>query len=170
LFFVIKTKLLSLNNQFILNLTSNIMALGMELEMILRLLFAVGLGSIIGLEREIMHKPAGLRTNALVCLGSCLFTVISVQYFGLDYARLAAGIVGGIGFIGAGIIINSGREIQGITTAATLWTVAAIGIGVGIGAYIICAAATVIAITVLKMKIIEKPMVREVRRIERRKR
>ena len=129
-----------------------------ELEMIIRLIFSVGLGSLIGLERELMHKPAGLRTNALVCLGSCLFTLLSVEYFGADYARIAAGIVSGIGFIGAGIIINSGKEVQGITTASTLWAVAAIGIGIGAGAYILCAAATVIALTVLKMKVIEKPM------------
>lgn len=135
-----------------------------EIEMIIRLIFATGLGSLVGLEREIMHKPAGLRTNALVCLGSCFFTILSVQYFGSDYARIAAGIVTGIGFVGAGIIINSGKEVQGITTAATLWTVAAIGMGCGAGAYILCAAATLVALTVLKMKVLEKP----IHRIRRR--
>lgn len=130
----------------------------LEIEMIIRLVFSLGLGALIGLEREIMHKPAGLRTNALVGLGSCLFTILSVQYFGADYARIAAGIVTGIGFVGAGIIINSGKEVQGITTAATLWTVAAIGMGCGVGAYILCAAASIMALTVLKMKVLEKPM------------
>lgn len=138
-----------------------------EIEMILQLLFAAGLGSLIGLEREMRHKPAGLRTNALVCIGSCLFTILSVEYFGADYARIASGIVTGIGFVGAGIIINSGKEVQGITTAATLWTVAAIGIGVGAGAYVLCAAATIISLAVLKMKIIEKPIAKKVIKVEK---
>jgi len=76
-----------------------------DIEMIAQLLLAVVLGILVGAEREIVHKPAGLRTHALVSLGACLFTIISVHHFNMDPARIAAGIVAGIGFIGAGSII-----------------------------------------------------------------
>jgi putative Mg2+ transporter-C (MgtC) family protein len=87
---------------------------------------AVLLGGVIGIEREITHKPAGLRTHMLVCLGSCLFTIISVHEFNVDPAKLAAGIVTGIGFIGAGAIIAERERVVGITTAASLWVTAAL--------------------------------------------
>ncbi len=109
--------------------------------MIVRLLVAVVLGILVGVEREISHRPAGgyhlLRTHALVSLGACLFTVISIQHFDVDPARIAAGIVAGIGFIGAGSIIAEKGHVQGITTAASLWCVAAIGLAVGVGAYVL---------------------------------
>ena len=106
-----------------------------------RVVFAVICGGIIGLERELKNKPAGLKTNILICLGASLYTSVSVLtsyahasegYFG-DPSRIAAQIVSGIGFLGGGTIIQSRGTILGLTTAATIWVVAAIGICVGIG-------------------------------------
>lgn len=127
-----------------------------ELELALRLIIAVVLGSLIGLERELARRPAGLRTNALVCLGSCLFTVISVHSFSMD-ARIAAAIVTGIGFIGAGNIIATRGHIRGITTAASLWAVAGIGIAVGVGSYILGTVTTLLVVAILRFKRLEKP-------------
>lgn len=110
-------------------------------EMIIRLLLAVALGGLVGLEREIDHKPAGFRTHILVCLGACLFTMLSLFFCfsfpnpGADPARIAAGIVMGIGFLGAGAILHRESDIKGLTTAASIWVVAAIGMAVGCGFY-----------------------------------
>ena len=89
-------------------------------EILLGLILASVLGAIVGIEREVTFKPAGLRTHMLVCLGSCLFTIISVG-FDFDPARIASGIVTGIGFIGAGAIWAEKDKIRGITTASSLW-------------------------------------------------
>ena len=91
-----------------------------ELELVFRLILATILGGIVGIERELVHKPAGLRTHMLVSLGSCLFTLISLYDFRTDPARIAAGIVAGIGFIGAGTVIAERNRVVGITTAASL--------------------------------------------------
>ena len=123
-----------------------------ELEMVLRLLLAVGLGSIIGLEREHARKPAGLRTHLLVCVGAALFTIASIYGFGegADAARVAAGVVAGIGFLGAGTIISvRGGLLAGLTTAASIWAVAAIGLAAGAGLYIPASVATVIIVIIL---------------------
>jgi len=123
-----------------------------ELEMALRLLLAAALGAAIGYQRERTGKPAGLRTHVLICLGAALFTVASSYGFGAatDPARVAAGIVTGIGFLGAGAIIRSGEGIVvGLTTAATIWVVAAIGLAAGTGLYLISAVTTAIALIVL---------------------
>ena len=111
-------------------------------DLILRLLLAAGLGGIIGLERERAHKVAGLRTHALVAMGSALLSLISIYMFeslpsvngvsGFDY-HLIANIIVGIGFIGGGAILRQGSRVVGTTTAATLWLVAAVGIATGIG-------------------------------------
>jgi putative Mg2+ transporter-C (MgtC) family protein len=101
-----------------------------------RLLLAALLGGLIGLERELSHKPAGLRTNILICLGAALFTVISYQMagdFGGDHTRIAAQIIPGIGFIGAGVVIRERGTIIGITSAATIFVVASLGMAVGSG-------------------------------------
>jgi putative Mg2+ transporter-C (MgtC) family protein len=101
-----------------------------------RLLLAALLGGLIGLERELSHKPAGLRTNMLICLGAALFTVISFEMageFGGDHTRIAAQIIPGIGFIGAGVVIRERGTIIGITSAATIFVVASIGMAVGSG-------------------------------------
>lgn len=89
-------------------------------------------GAIVGLEREWASKPAGLRTNMLICVGSCLYCIMSVEV-GLDPSRIAAQVVSGVGFIGAGAILRINQNITGVTTAATIWLVAAIGMAIGFG-------------------------------------
>jgi len=104
-------------------------------EMVLRLVVSLVLGSLIGMERETHGRPAGLRTHVLVCMGSTLFTMCSYVIAGShnDPGRIAAQIVTGIGFLGAGTIIHQGSVVRGLTTAASIWAVAAIGLAVGIG-------------------------------------
>lgn len=121
-----------------------------ELEIVLRLFLATIFGSVVGLEREILHKPAGLRTHMLVCIGSALFTLISIFAFtNSDPARVAAGVVTGIGFLGAGTIFHYKEKIEGLTTAASLWAVAALGMGIGAGLYFLTSIAAVFVILVL---------------------
>jgi putative Mg2+ transporter-C (MgtC) family protein len=124
---------------------------GIELEMILRLLLAAALGAIIGYQRERASKPAGLRTHTLICLGAALFTIASIYGFGVaaDPSRLAAGIVAGIGFLGAGAIIRTREHLVGLTTAATIWSVAAIGLAAGAGLYLVSAVTTAIILIIL---------------------
>lgn len=125
--------------------------MGIELEMILRLLLAVALGAIIGYQRERAGKQAGLRTHILICVGAALFTVVSIYGFDTDdAARVAAGVVAGVGFLGAGAIIRGGEGIvAGLTTAATIWAVAAVGVAAGAGLYLVSTAATVLVFGVL---------------------
>ena len=123
-----------------------------ELEMVLRLLLASAMGAIIGYQRERAGKPAGLRTHVLICVGAALFTIASLYAFGAtaDPARVAAGIVAGIGFLGAGAIIRRDEGlVAGLTTAATIWAVAAIGLAAGAGLYVISAVTTAITLIVL---------------------
>ncbi|MFC2031800.1 MgtC/SapB family protein [Chloroflexota bacterium] len=123
-----------------------------ELEMVLRILLATAQGDIIGYQRERAGKPAGLRTHILVCVGAALFTVVTIYGFGDPSAqvRVAAGIVAGIGFIGAGAIIRGGEgAVAGLTTATTIWAVAGIGLAVGVGLYLVSAVTTVIILIVL---------------------
>jgi uncharacterized membrane protein YhiD involved in acid resistance len=101
-----------------------------------RLLLAALLGGIVGLERELSHKPAGIRTNMLICLGASLFTIISYEMAGNvggDHTRIAAQIIPGIGFLGAGVVLRERGAIIGITSAATIFVVASIGMSVGAG-------------------------------------
>jgi len=123
-----------------------------ELDMVLRLIIAAILGGIIGFEREYAEKPAGLRTLLVVCVGSALFTVVSIYGFGdkADAARIAAGAVVGIGFLGAGTILRGEGVVIGITTAATIWAVAAIGLAVGTGLYLVAVVTTVITLLALR--------------------
>ena len=117
-----------------------------------RLLLASVLGGVVGWQRESADKPAGFRTHIIVCLGAALFTLISAVGFfgsGADPARVASNIVVGIGFLGAGTIWRTGGSVQGLTTAASLWTVAAIGTAAGLGYYFGAAATTVIVIVTL---------------------
>ena len=127
--------------------------------MFLRLLLATALGGVIGFQREKSGKEAGLRTNMLICLGSALFTVLSIYAFsGSDPARIAAGVATGIGFIGAGVILHqSGGIVHGLTSAATIWAVAGIGIAAGAGLYIIAPSATVLVLVILFLPHIKKP-------------
>ena len=126
--------------------------MGPEIEMILRLLLATALGAGIGYQRERAGKPAGLRTHCLIALGAALFTVASIFGFGngVDSSRVAAGVVAGIGFIGAGVIFRtSGDWVAGLTTAASVWVAAAVGLAAGAGMYLISFFAAVIAALVL---------------------
>ncbi|MBN2589899.1 MAG: MgtC/SapB family protein [Sedimentisphaerales bacterium] len=118
----------------------------------LRVLSAAILGAIIGLEREFHHKPAGLRTNILICIGAAVFTIISKQMAtgsNDSFTRIAAQIVTGVGFIGAGAIIQDRGGIHGLTTAATIWLVSSIGMACGAGLYKLAIFTTFIAIFVL---------------------
>ncbi len=121
-----------------------------ELDLVLRLIMASGIGALIGYERERAEKPAGFRTLLLVCLGATLFTIASGYGFGplSDPSRVAAGIVIGIGFLGAGTIIR-GEHIVGLTTAAAIWTMAAIGLAIGAGLYLVAWVTTGIVLFVL---------------------
>jgi putative Mg2+ transporter-C (MgtC) family protein len=125
--------------------------MNIDLEMALRLLLAAFLGGIIGLQRELSGKEAGLRTNILICLGSALFTILSIYGFpNSDPARVAAGVATGIGFIGAGVILHrDGGVVTGLTTAATIWAVASIGMAAGAGLYIVSAVATALVLVIL---------------------
>ncbi len=119
------------------------------LEMIARLLLAAALGSILGYERETRSKTAGLRTHTLVGLGAALFTLAGAFGFdggAVDPSRLAAGVVTGIGFIGAGTIMRSGIRVTGLTTAATLWVAAALGVGAAVGLYAVTIAGGAVAL------------------------
>jgi putative Mg2+ transporter-C (MgtC) family protein len=122
--------------------------------MILRFLLAVALGAAIGYQRERAGKAAGLRTHMLVSSGAALFTLVSIYGFSgvvVDISRVAAGVVVGIGFIGAGVILRGQREkeVAGLTTAATIWITAAVGLAVGTGMYLISVVATAVAVGVL---------------------
>ncbi len=129
--------------------------INLELETVFRLFLAVGLGGLIGFERQLKHRPAGLRTHMLVSLGATIFTVISLS-FDIEPARIAAGIVAGIGFLGAGSIIAQKGHIRGITSAATLWVVAGIGLSVGVGQYLFAIIGALIVFAVLQLGKIEK--------------
>lgn len=121
-----------------------------------RVIFAAILGALIGYERETADKPAGLRTHTLLAVGATVFTILSYEAFpGSDPARIAAGIVAGIGFIGAGVIMQHENKIVGVTTAASLWVTASIGMAVGAGYYFLSIIATVITYIVLRLKMIE---------------
>src|ERR1039457_2863110 len=116
-----------------------------------RLLLAAILGGIIGLERQLRHKPSGLRMNMFICFGAAMFTVLSAQLAGTpaDSARIAAQIIPGIGFIGAGSILHARASVTGLTTAATLFVVASVGMAAGGGLYLTACFATVIILMAL---------------------
>jgi putative Mg2+ transporter-C (MgtC) family protein len=121
---------------------------------LLRLLVAAALGGVIGLERQLKHKPAGLRTNMFICFGSAMFTILSIELAGEytgDHTRIAAQIIPGIGFIGAGSILHARASITGITTAATLFVVASIGMAVGGGLYLPAVFATMVILVALEL-------------------
>lgn len=130
------------------------------LDIFLRVVWACAMGFAIGLERELTNKYAGLRTNILVCLGACIFTIISIYGFptvtsgdnpnGIrDTARVAAQVVTGIGFIGGGTVLRHGATVFGLTTAATLWMVASIGMACGAGQFTLAGISTIFSIIIL---------------------
>src|SRR5229473_5182975 len=122
---------------------------------LLRLVLAAILGGAIGLERETKHRPAGLRTNLFICLGAAMFTLLSDQLAGAhtgDHTRIAAQIIPGIGFIGAGSILHArGDLVNGITSAATLFVVASVGMAVGGGFYVMAIFTTILILGVLSL-------------------
>ena len=138
-----------------------------NIEFVVRLLVALILGFSLGLERELTNKYAGLRTHILVCLGACVFTLLSIYGFPTfadgdnvivdqatgvrDTARIAAQIVTGIGFIGAGTVLRNGPMVFGLTTAATLWIAASIGMACGAGMYDVAVISTIISVAVLTL-------------------
>lgn len=119
--------------------------------LIFKLLLAGFLGGLVGIERDMRGRPAGLRTHFLVSLGSALYMIISTSIPGSDPSRIAAQIVSGIGFIGAGTIMKEGLTVRGLTTASSFWVVAAVGMSVGEGGYLLAVTATVIALISLTM-------------------
>ncbi len=136
-------------------------SLGRTEEYILRLALAAAAGSLVGLEREVRGRLAGFRTNLLVCLGSALVMIVSISFahmpwgstnaleIRIDPARIAYGVMTGIGFLGAGTIIQSRGAIRGLTTAAALWCVAAIGLTMGLGLYLLGILGTIIVVVAL---------------------
>ena len=139
-----------------------------------RITMAAVLGGLIGLEREWTAHAAGLRTTMLVAVGSCLFTILSIEGFPVkgtaqDTARIAAQIVSGIGFLGAGALFQSKSHVKGMTTAATIWLVAAIGMATGTGMYFIAVFTTIMAAVVLVvLKPIGDRLARRPRRVRAR--
>ena len=125
------------------------------IEILLKLVLAVALGGLVGLERETSQKPAGFRTNILICVGSAMMMILSGLVLGgsegggNDLTRIAAGVITGIGFIGAGTIIQSRGSIVGLTTAATLWAMAGLGLVIGAGYYLVAVIFTAIIILTL---------------------
>jgi putative Mg2+ transporter-C (MgtC) family protein len=126
------------------------------LESFARVLFAALLGGLVGLEREHIARPAGLRTHMLVCVGSALVMVVSEAlavngHATVDVTRIGAQVVSGIGFLGAGTIIKEGATVKGLTTAASLWAISCVGIAAGSGFYLLSAATTLALLGVLRL-------------------
>ena len=115
-------------------------------ELAVRLLLACICGALVGGERKRRHKDAGIRTHVLVSLGAALITMVSSHGFGGDPSRVAANIVTGIGFLGAGVIFVKGRAVTGLTTAAGIWTMAGIGMAIGTGMYVLAIIATLLVV------------------------
>ena len=132
------------------------MDIRLELLLALRLVLAAALGAIIGFERELRGRSAGLRTFAAVSLGSCLFSIISyiVVPEGNETTREAAQVVTGVGFLGAGVILHGQGHVSGLTTAATLWATAAVGMAVGFGYYFLAAIATLLLVFLLLLRFV----------------
>jgi putative Mg2+ transporter-C (MgtC) family protein len=127
-------------------------------ETLARLAVALLLGAVVGWEREKGGKQAGLRTHMLVCLGSCLFTLtglrLTLELAGtdatIDPSRVVQGIIGGIGFLGAGTLIRTGATVKGLTTAATMWTMGAVGVAAGLGYWLLSTAGAILSLVVLR--------------------
>lgn len=122
----------------------------LNLENIFLILIALLLSSIVGWERELKHKPAGLRTHVLVCVSSCVLVIVTKKYIPFDYGRVIQGIITGIGFIGAGTIISQQKQVIGITTAASILFVSTLGIIIGLGEVPLAIFSTILAFLILK--------------------
>ena len=126
-----------------------------ETEILLRIVVAAIAGGLIGFERRVVHKPAGLRTLMLVGMGAALFVIVTVGTIPDQAARIIAGIATGVGFLGAGAIFRSEDHIKGLTTAASIWATAAIGIAAGLGEYVLVVVVTILVVLVLQLNKIE---------------
>ncbi len=124
-------------------------------DIIIPCVLAMIFGGVIGIQRERHERPAGFRTHTLVCLGATVFTLVSylgfVSFTGLDASRIAAGVVTGIGFIGAGVIFRQGPLVKGVTTAASIWIVAAIGVSLGVKLYYLAVIAAILGFLILSI-------------------
>jgi len=140
-----------------------------QLSMVFKLLLAASLGAVIGYEREMQSRPAGLRTHVLVAMGACIFAMLAfAAYVGTgNEGIMASSIVIGIGFLGAGTILRQNNKIFGLTTAASLWLMASIGVAVATGFYLLAIAATVMGFFVLSIKPIEGTIHRKAKRAKR---
>jgi len=130
------------------------LSLGTQIELTVRLVVALLLGAVIGWERELQRMPAGFRTHALVALGAAIFTVVSAFAFTgplSDPTRIAAQIVSGVGFLGGGAILHYGGTVRGLTTAASLWAVAAVGMAAGAGLFVVATVSAVLVIVALEV-------------------
>ena len=125
------------------------------IDALLRLVLSVIAGGFIGIEREVVHKPAGVRTHMLVCLGSALFVLVTIEALPGEAARIIAGIATGIGFLGAGTIFRSKSEVHGLTTAASIWAVAGVGIAIGLGYYLMTIIAVALILIILQLNKME---------------
>lgn len=135
-------------------------------ELLLKLGLALLIGTVVGAEREYKNKSAGLRTLILICLGSTLFTIISINVGSEgETDRIASNIVTGIGFLGAGAIMREGLTVSGLTTASTIWVTAALGMAVGAGEYYLAISATVIVMAVLTVFGFVQPMLERYRKV-----
>jgi putative Mg2+ transporter-C (MgtC) family protein len=125
--------------------------MGHDVELLTRLALAAVLGGAIGAERELNDQPAGLRTHMLLTIGACLFTLISAYGFGrgTDPSRIAAQIVTGIGFLGGGAIVRHGLTVKGVTTAASIWATASVGVAIGAGSYVLGVGGAVLVVATL---------------------
>jgi len=130
------------------------LSIGTQIELTLRLVVALLLGAVIGWERELQRMPAGFRTHALVALGAAIFTIVGAYAFsgsGGDSGRVAAQIVSGIGFLGGGAILHYGGTVRGLTTAASLWAVAAVGMAAGAGLLVMASVSAALVIVALEV-------------------
>ena len=122
-----------------------------NIDIIVRLVLATLSGGLIGLEREVVHKPAGVRTHMLVCIGAALFILVTIQELPQEAARIIAGVATGVGFLGAGTIFKAQKDVHGLTTAASIWTVAAVGLAIGAGYYLMSLIAVILILVVLQL-------------------
>jgi putative Mg2+ transporter-C (MgtC) family protein len=124
------------------------------IEMVLRLLIATALAAVIGYDREVRGKAAGMRTHVMIALGAAAFTLASLYGFGgADASRVASGVVAGVGFLGAGVIFRAGAgsSVAGLTTAASIWVTAGVGLAAGCGLYVLAVAVALLALLVLRL-------------------
>ncbi|MEK7275578.1 MAG: MgtC/SapB family protein [Candidatus Desantisbacteria bacterium] len=125
-----------------------------DTDILIRLMLATLLGGLVGIERQIHHKPAGLRTHILVSIGACMCMIVGISINkefgdGIDPSRIAAQVVSGIGFLGAGTIMVTKASVKGLTTAASIWATSALGLAIGNGMFFAASVAAVIMVTVL---------------------